>query len=91
MKKRLHLYIYGRVQRVMFRDGTRRKAKKEDLFGYVKNLENGSVEVVAEGEEDNLLNLIEWCKRGSLLAKVSDIEVTWEENRDEFSDFKIIF
>lgn len=89
MKKRVHLNIYGRVQGVLFRDSTRRKAKKEGVFGYAKNLSDGSVEVIAEGEEEKLINLIEYCKRGPLLAKVSQVEVEWEENRDQFSNFKI--
>ncbi len=81
--------IHGRVQGVFFRDSTKRRAKKEGVFGYVRNLDNGSVEVVAEGEEENLEELMEWCKKGPFLAKVSKVEAEWEDYKGEFNSFKI--
>ncbi len=91
MKKRVIINVYGRVQGVFFRDSTRRKAKKLGVFGCVKNLNDGSVKVVAEGEEDKLMELIEWCKKGPLFAKVSRIDLAWEESKDEFNNFQITY
>jgi acylphosphatase len=91
MKKRLECQIFGRVQMVMFRDFTRRKANSLGLVGSVKNQEDGSVFVVAEGEEEKLLVLLEYLKKGPILAKVEKIEAKWLPATEGFFDFKILF
>lgn len=89
MKSRLHAFISGRVQGVFFRDFTRRWAETLGLTGWVRNVFDGRVEVLAEGEEEKLHYLLEKLKEGPPLARVDTIEVTWEEYKAEFNDFKI--
>lgn len=91
MQKRLECFVFGRVQLVMFRDFTQRKAKSLKLTGTVKNLPNGSVFVVAEGEEEKLAQLLEKLKKGSLLSRVDRLEEKWLPATGEFSNFKILF
>jgi len=88
-RKRVHLWISGYVQGVNFRHYTRQRATLLGLTGWVKNLSNGQVEVVAEGEEEALQDLIEWCHRGPSLAEVERVEVRWEPYQGEFSHFGI--
>jgi len=86
---RAHLYVRGRVQNVGFRSSTRRKALQLGLRGWVRNLYDGRVEVVAEGPEERVDELIEWCRRGPLTAHVTGIEVIREEPAGEFSTFGV--
>jgi acylphosphatase len=86
---RLHLKVKGKVQGVFFRDSTQKKAGELGLNGYAKNLPDGTVEIIAEGPEDRLLKLLSWARVGSPLSKVTDIQETWEEDRNEFSDFQV--
>ncbi|HJO89900.1 MAG: acylphosphatase [Candidatus Pacebacteria bacterium] len=91
MQKEIEVNIKGRVQMVMFRDFARRYAKRLELTGVVKNLGDGSVRVVAQGDEDKLNKFIELLKKGPTFAKVSDIDVKWMEIKEKFTDFKIIW
>ena len=91
MKKRLEANITGRVQLVMFRDFAKRKAKKLGLNGLVKNLNDGSVSVIAEGEEEVLNEYIKLLNRGPILAKVKNIRIVWEEFSGQYNDFNIIY
>lgn len=89
-KRRMRLFVHGVVQGVFFRVSTREQAVALGLRGLVRNLPDGSVEVVAEGHEAALLELIKWCKRGPPGARVSSIvEEPWEDARDEFATFRI--
>ncbi len=85
--KRVHLYISGRVQGVLFRDTMKRKANKLGLKGWVKNLTDNRVEAIIEGE--NIQALLEWAKKGPLLSKVDNIDLEWENYQGEFNEFKI--
>lgn len=90
--KRLHLKIYGKVQDVFFRDETLESALNLGLVGYVKNMPDGSLEVVAEGEEEQLKKLLEWCKIGPRLARVEKVGEKWMEVvKVSFDDFKILY
>jgi len=89
MNKKIILKIYGRVQMVLFRDSTRRKAKKLNLVGWVMNQEDGTVQIMAEGEEENLKQLITWCYNGPMLAKVDKIDITWQGPTGQFKKFEI--
>lgn len=91
MQKRLECFIFGRVQLVMFRDFTQRKARSLGLTGTVANLKDGSVFIVAEGEEDKLCRLLAYLKKGPVFAQVERLEEKWLPATAEFSDFKIIF
>jgi len=87
--KRVHLYISGLVQGVFFRANTKERAISLGLTGWVRNLPDGRVEVVAEGEEEKLKELVKWCHKGPPAARVKMVEVSWEEYHGEFEDFQI--
>jgi len=90
MKRRIHIIVRGRVQGVFFRYSTEQVAKSLGVFGWVRNLRDGrSVEIVAEGEEEKLKELLEWAKKGPSMAIVKEIEYDWEEYKGEFNDFRI--
>jgi acylphosphatase len=86
---RLKLVISGRVQGVCYRWFTRDTAVDLGLTGWVRNLPDGTVEAVVEGERDKLEQLLGWCRRGPDLARVTDIQAEWEEGTGEFQDFSI--
>lgn len=88
-KVRYHLFVSGLVQGVCFRAETRYKANEYKVFGWVKNLADGRVEVVAEGEKENVEKLVEFCKYGPLGAKVNRLELKEEEYKGEFNNFSI--
>ena len=73
MNKRLHLIIHGRVQMVAFRYSTRRKANSLGITGWVRNNSDGTVEAIFEGEEDKLKEILEYCHKGPMLAKVTNL------------------
>jgi len=87
--KRIHLYISGKVQGIFFRDTTKDVAVKLGVFGVVRNLSDGRVEVIAEGEEGKLSELLRFCRQGPTMAKVSDVEVLYEEYENEFDNFEV--
>ncbi len=90
VRVRAHLWISGRVQGVFFRAHTKEVAEKLGLTGWVRNLPDGRVEAVFEGEEEAVKEAIEWCKRGPPLAKVEKVEVRYEDPTGEFRDFRIV-
>ncbi len=85
------MYVSGRVQGVFFRSNTRSKALSLNVKGWVRNLRNGDVEAVFEGEEENAREMIKWCHRGPPLARVDKVRVEWETYKGEFESFSIIF
>lgn len=91
MKARAHVWVSGRVQGVFFRQYTKRQAEKLGVKGWVRNLPDGKVEAVFEGEEDVIRMLLEFVKRGPPRAKVSRLDVTWEEPAEEFRTFSIVY
>jgi acylphosphatase len=74
---RAHLKIYGRVQGVGFRWSMQREARKLGLSGWVRNMPDGTVEAVVEGERERVEALIGWAYQGPPLARVTRIEVKW--------------
>jgi len=90
-KQRVHIIVSGRVQGVFFRDFTRQQANNLGITGWVKNLPDGKVQIVAEGDKDKLLQLIEAVKVGPSSAKVKDCQIKWLEFSGEFRDFEIIY
>jgi acylphosphatase len=88
---RVRLIIEGRVQGVWFRDSTRRQAIAFGVRGWVKNRTDGSVEIVAEGTEDGVRNLVSWCHKGPSAAKVERIHEHEELWQGEFESFDIVF
>jgi acylphosphatase len=89
MKARVHLLISGQVQGVFFRANTRRAANELGLKGWVRNVPEGMVEVVAEGRKHSLDKLIEYCRKGPEGSKVENIEIKWEDFRNEFGGFDV--
>lgn len=77
--KRAHLFISGRVQGVFYRAFTQEVAQSLKLNGWVRNLRDGRVEAVFEGQEDAICLAIQRCKEGPPHARVENIEVIWEE------------
>lgn len=69
------LRITGRVQGVFFRSSTKRKAEELHVTGRVRNVPDGSVEVFAEGSEEDLQELIKWCQEGPAGARVEGVEI----------------
>ena len=88
-KVRAHIFVSGFVQGVFFRSNTKAKAKEFGVLGWVRNLPDGRVEAVFEGEKEDVEKMIEWTRRGPVYSKVEDVEVEWEEYRGEFDDFEI--
>lgn len=86
---RVRLIVHGRVQGVFFRANTQREAQRLGLSGWVRNLPDGSVEAVAEGERPILEELIAWCRRGPEHALVEEVELLWEEPQGERPGFRI--
>ena len=84
-----HLFITGRVQGVYFRACTREEAQKRKLTGWVKNLHDGRVEAVLEGEEEDVQSMISWCHRGPSHAAVTDVAIEIGELREKHPDFGI--
>ncbi len=89
MEKRISLKISGLVQGVFFRAQTKKYARSLGLLGLVRNLDDGRVEIVAEGEEPALKELQKWAEKGPDLAQVENVESKLEAPTGEFSDFKV--
>ena len=89
--QRIHLIVTGRVQGVYFRHNTNKIANKLNLKGFVRNLPDGTVEVIAEGEENKLKELTKFCRTGPPNANVEDIKIIEEEPKNEFKEFSIKF
>lgn len=77
--KRAHVFVTGRVQGVFFRKTTKERAERHDVAGWVKNLDDGRVEAVFEGEEDNVEAMVAFCHDGPERARVESVDVEAEE------------
>lgn len=89
MEKRAHIFVSGRVQGVFFRDHTRRWACSLGLKGWVRNLFDGRVEALVEGERAKIEELISKLNQGPPMADVTNVEVLWEDYSGEFDGFRI--
>ena len=89
MKKRIHVFISGRVQGVFFRTAAKELADELGVTGWIRNLSDGRVEAVVEGDEEKLKEMIEFFKKGPPLARVDKIEIIEEEYKGEFNTFMI--
>ena len=86
---RVRLFISGVVQGVSYRASTQEQARRRGIVGWVKNLEDGRVEAVAQGSKDQVAELIAWCRKGPPAAKVEKVDLSWEEVGDEFRAFDV--
>lgn len=89
MNERAHLYVSGIVQGVFYRAFTREVANSLGLKGWVRNLPDGRVEIIFEGERSLIEIAINKCRKGPPGAQVKDIEIKWESDLEGFQDFRI--
>ena len=90
MKKRLTVYFSGSVQGVGFRFMAQRISKRFEVLGFVRNLPNGQVQLVSEGEEDNLKDFLNSIRDSNLKSNIRQIDVEWSEFKGEFQVFGIV-
>lgn len=89
--RKVNIKIYGRVQGVFFRHNTKKVADRLRLRGWVKNNQDGTVDVVAEGDNKPVDKFIAWCRKGPIGSKVENVEVKEEKYKKEFKDFSIVY
>ncbi len=89
--KRIRIIVAGKVQGVFFRQALKVMAKKNDIFGWVKNLKDGRVEAVLEGDEEKVSRLVEWSHGGPANARVEDVEIHNEKFSGEFLKFDVLY
>ncbi len=89
MNNCLHIIVKGRVQGVYFRAYTQKQAVKLNISGFVRNLSNGDVEIFARGETDALRQLVSWCHKGPILAKVGQVIANSHDSGEMFDGFEI--
>ena len=87
--KCIHVYIKGRVQGVFFRAETQRAAIGFNLTGWVRNIADGRVEAVFEGDDANIDKMLAWCHSGPRTARVEEVVVNEEPCTGIFHDFSI--
>lgn len=87
--KRAHVFISGRVQGVYFRDSTRAEALARGVTGWVRNLPDGRVEGVFEGDCRAVDGLVSWCRQGPPGAFVTHLEVQLETPSGEYSTLRV--
>jgi acylphosphatase len=91
MTARVHVIITGKVQGVCFRIATKQEADKYGVTGWVRNRIDGSVEAVLEGKKDKVDSVLKWCGDGPLTARVKKVETIWEEHKNEFQTFQVLY
>ena len=90
MRERVIIRIRGRVQGVFFRHSARIHAEQLGIRGSAANLNDGLLEIIAEGDRASLEELIAWCRTGPPLARVDEIAITWEQPSGVFKRFTIL-
>jgi acylphosphatase len=88
-RARLRMVVSGRVQGVFFRGAAADQARAFGVGGYARNLDNGTVEIVAEGGRRGLELLAAWAHRGPRSASVEEVLMEWSESLNEFSEFRV--
>jgi acylphosphatase len=83
--------VSGRVQGVKFRNYAQEAATNLGLTGYVKNLQNGTVEVVAQGLPDTLKEFVEYLNEGSSLSKVDSVSIDWRSVSEVYEEFSLLY
>jgi acylphosphatase len=90
-KVRVHVLIEGRVQGVFFRAATRDEARARGLSGWVRNLPDGRVEALFEGEKPVVENMLTWCRKGPPYAYVDQVEEDWQNYQGDLTDFRVVY
>lgn len=89
MKKAVRLYISGNVQGIFFRQFVKENAEKDDVKGFVRNLEDGRVEIFIEGDLESVDKMIELCGKGPKHSQIKNVEIK-EEKFQGLKEFKIL-
>ena len=89
--KRVRLFVTGRVQGVFFRQSLKAKAIQNNIFGWVKNLQDGRVECILEGNEENIRILVDWTHNGPANSIVENVEVHNEKFDNKFTKFDVLY
>ena len=89
MKKSVRVYIEGTVQGIFFRGFVKENAERHNVKGFVRNLEDGRIEVFLEGNNDDVDKMVELCKKGPKHSDIKNVEVKPEKFQD-FKTFKIL-
>ena len=90
-QQRVRLLVSGNVQGVFFRQALKVVAKKNNVSGWVRNLNDKRVEAVLEGDSKSINSVIEWTRIGPANSRIDDIEVINEEFKNEFSTFEVLY
>lgn len=89
MKKAFRLYISGTVQGIFFRQFIKDNAERNNLRGFVRNLEDGRIEIFIEGDNENVDKMIEVCRKGPKHSQIKKVDIK-EEKIQDFKEFKIL-
>lgn len=90
-KARVRVLIEGRVQGVYFRAHTRDEALARGLKGWVRNLPDGRVEALFEGDKHLLDSMLSWCRMGPRYAYVDQVEEDWQPYQGDLGDFRVVY
>ncbi len=88
--KCVQITVRGRGTGVFFRAATQREAKRLGITGWVRNRNDASVEILAEGEEDSIKEIVSWAHHGPTAARVENVDVRYRSYSGEYSDFRIV-
>jgi acylphosphatase len=89
MKKSVRLYISGIVQGVFFRDFVKENAERYNVKGFIRNLDDGRIEIFLEGDVDDVNKMIEMCRTGPKHSQIKNVEAK-EETFQDFKNFKVL-
>ena len=87
----MHCLVMGKVQQVAYRAYVQESAMSLGLTGFVRNLPDGTVEVLAQGLPDTLKELVEYLHEGSVMAKVESLGIDWRTAKVVYDDFSVIY
>ena len=88
--KGVHSCVRGRVTGVFFRAAAQREARRLGVTGWVKNRNDASVEILAEGDEESVKEIVGWSHHGPSAARVEHVDVRYRSYTGEFPDFRIV-
>jgi acylphosphatase len=89
-RERAHVYVSGQVQGVFFRESARERAERLGLAGWVKNLPDGRVEALLEGEPEKVREMIRWCEEGPPHATVEEVDAEFEAPEEDLRGFEVL-
>ncbi len=90
-KTRSHVYVSGRVQGVYFRQHVKKQALIQGVTGWVRNLDDGRMEAVFEGEGSAVLAMVNYVRHGPKGSQITNFSVEWETFKDEYQSFKVVY